>query len=300
MWQRLPAFIREWPILIVGILLIVPLLYLSSFEASSSKSTASAPSLSRKDEPASRPTAADAPVPSAEPSSRPAPTPTKTAQDSAQAPAKAPAMSHDRMAAAPPAQTSGQGASAPTAAVAPVSRRRCRRQTRISQMPGLPFARTRQEWLGSEPCRSLIGKKAGGVSNYNYSPAMKGSNLTWDIATLDGYLSDPQKSVPGNKMPFPGLKTENERNAVIAYLAVESVTRCRSRAGSSTRRRRRRSERRPRQPLSRRPVTFPGCVTRCAQGLPKAAWSLSASAARSMDRSIRYCPQPKGRACRSP
>ena len=27
MWQRLPAFIREWPILIVGILLIVPLLY---------------------------------------------------------------------------------------------------------------------------------------------------------------------------------------------------------------------------------------------------------------------------------
>ena len=68
----------------------------------------------------------------------------------------------------------------------------------------------------------VIGKKAGGVSNYNYSTAMKGSNLTWDIATLDGYLADPQKSVPGNKMPFPGLKTENERNAVIAYLAASS------------------------------------------------------------------------------
>ena len=39
MWQRLPSFIREWPILIVGILLIVPLLYFSSFEASPSKST---------------------------------------------------------------------------------------------------------------------------------------------------------------------------------------------------------------------------------------------------------------------
>ncbi len=66
----------------------------------------------------------------------------------------------------------------------------------------------------------IVGKKSGGMPNFNYSPAMKGSNLTWDVATLDSYLSDPQKSVPGNKMPFPGLKTENERKAVIAYLAT--------------------------------------------------------------------------------
>ncbi|MGB8557582.1 MAG: hypothetical protein WCD62_03900 [Pseudolabrys sp.] len=52
---------------------------------------------------------------------------------------------------------------------------------------------------------------------------MKGSSLTWDVATLDAYLSDPQRLVPGNKMPFPGLKTENERNAVIAFLASTSV-----------------------------------------------------------------------------
>ena len=78
----------------------------------------------------------------------------------------------------------------------------------------------RVAWVRALP--EVIGKKAGGVSNYNYSTAMKGSNLTWDIATLDAYLSDPQKSVPGNKMPFPGLKTENERNAVIAYLAAGS------------------------------------------------------------------------------
>src|SRR6476646_8237957 len=120
MWERLPAFIREWSILIVGILLIVPFLYLSSYEASSSKSTASAPSLSQKDQ-AVAGSAADASGPSAQPSSHPAPTPMKTAQDSANAPAKAPVMSHDHMAAAPAAQTSGQGASAPAAAVAPVS-----------------------------------------------------------------------------------------------------------------------------------------------------------------------------------
>lgn len=48
---------------------------------------------------------------------------------------------------------------------------------------------------------------------------MKVSNLTWDAATLDAYLTGPQKVVPGNKTPFPGLKTKRERSAVIAFLA---------------------------------------------------------------------------------
>lgn len=68
----------------------------------------------------------------------------------------------------------------------------------------------------------IVGKKAASVTNYNYSSAMKSSNLTWDTKTLDAYLTDPQKVVPGNKMPFPGLKTENERNALLAYLATET------------------------------------------------------------------------------
>jgi len=220
MWQKFPAFIREWPILIVAILLIVPVLYFSSYDASSSKSTASALSLSRNGEPAGRPTVAHAPAPSVEQSSPPAPTPAKIAPNSAQAPAKAP--SHDRMAAAPSAQTSGQGTPAPAAAIAPAIGdiatgklvfRKC--QACHSLEPG-------KNGLGPS-LAGVIGKKASGVPNYNYSPAMKGSNLTWDVATLDAYLSDPQKLVPGNKMPFPGLKTENERNAVIAFLASTSV-----------------------------------------------------------------------------
>ena len=222
MWQRLPPFIREWPILIVGILLIVPLLYFSSYEASSSKSTASAPSLSRPDESASRPTAARAQAPNAEPSSSPAPAPAKTTPNSAQAPAKAPVMSHDRVAVTPAAQTSGQRVPSPTTTTAPgigdiatgkLVFRKC--QACHSLEPG-------KNGLGPSSA-GLVGKKASSVPNYNYSPAMKGSNLTWDVTTLDAYLSDPQKLVPGNKMPFPGLKTENERNAVIAFLASTSA-----------------------------------------------------------------------------
>ena len=68
----------------------------------------------------------------------------------------------------------------------------------------------------------IVGKKAGEVPNFNYSPALKTSNIVWDIRTLDAYLLDPQKAVPGNRMPFPGLKTANERKDVIAYLVATS------------------------------------------------------------------------------
>src|SRR5262249_31180428 len=66
----------------------------------------------------------------------------------------------------------------------------------------------------------VFGRKSGAAPNYAYSPAMKDANLTWDAKTLDAYLDDPQKIVPGNKMPFPGLKTSQDRSDVIAYMAA--------------------------------------------------------------------------------
>ena len=54
----------------------------------------------------------------------------------------------------------------------------------------------------------VIGRKAGTEAGYNYSPAMKSADIVWNPQTLDQYLTDPAKVVPGNKMPFPGLKTD--------------------------------------------------------------------------------------------
>ena len=65
----------------------------------------------------------------------------------------------------------------------------------------------------------IVGSKAGDVPNYSFSTAMKQSGITWTPEKLDAYLADPQKVVPGNKMPFPGLKTEADRTDVIAFLA---------------------------------------------------------------------------------
>jgi cytochrome c len=65
----------------------------------------------------------------------------------------------------------------------------------------------------------LVGRKAGSVEGFNYSEAMKNSGITWDEASLDEYITDPKKKVPGNKMVFPGIKDELQRGDLIAYLA---------------------------------------------------------------------------------
>ena len=68
----------------------------------------------------------------------------------------------------------------------------------------------------------IIGRKSGSVEGFTYSDAMKNSNLTWDEATLDKYLTNPKAEVAGNKMAFPGLPKPDDRANVIAYLKEAS------------------------------------------------------------------------------
>ena len=64
----------------------------------------------------------------------------------------------------------------------------------------------------------VVGRKAGEVADFRYSPAMKRSGLTWTAQTLDMFIADPQKEVPGNRMPFAGMPDAGERADLIAYL----------------------------------------------------------------------------------
>jgi cytochrome c len=52
------------------------------------------------------------------------------------------------------------------------------------------------------------------------SAAMKRSDVTWDAATLDKYITDPQAFIPGNRMAFAGMTDQSQRDDLIAYLAV--------------------------------------------------------------------------------
>ncbi|HEX7967040.1 MAG TPA: cytochrome c family protein, partial [Stellaceae bacterium] len=64
----------------------------------------------------------------------------------------------------------------------------------------------------------IVGRKAGTAPGFSYSDANKKSGVTWDEATLDAYLTDPRKFMPGTKMVFAGLKNPDDRKAIIAYL----------------------------------------------------------------------------------
>ena len=66
----------------------------------------------------------------------------------------------------------------------------------------------------------VVGRKSASLGDYAYSPAMTKAGLTWDAATLDKYLTDPTKVVPGTKMLFPGVKDAGDRKALIDYLAT--------------------------------------------------------------------------------
>jgi cytochrome c len=63
----------------------------------------------------------------------------------------------------------------------------------------------------------VFGRKAGSVAGFQYSAGLKNSGLTWNDATLERWLSDPDIVVPDNNMSFSLPKAE-ERRDLIAYL----------------------------------------------------------------------------------
>jgi cytochrome c len=66
---------------------------------------------------------------------------------------------------------------------------------------------------------NLFGRKAGTVSSFlRYSDALKRSGVVWDEKALDAWLKDPEKFIPGNDMTFPGIKDDEARREIIAYL----------------------------------------------------------------------------------
>ena len=54
----------------------------------------------------------------------------------------------------------------------------------------------------------VFGRKAGMVTGFNYSDALKNSGIVWDDDSLAKFLRGPQEAMPGNHMSFPGIKDE--------------------------------------------------------------------------------------------
>jgi len=66
--------------------------------------------------------------------------------------------------------------------------------------------------------KGIDGRKAGSFPGFRFSRAMKAAPHDWDAKTLEAYLADPQKLVPGNVMPFSGIADAKQRADLVAYV----------------------------------------------------------------------------------
>ena len=94
-------------------------------------------------------------------------------------------------------------------------------------------SRGQQDFRACAPCHSLEpdrnmtgpslanlwGRKAGSLPSFDrYSDALKASGIIWDDRALDGWLTDPQRMVPNNEMPFEGINDGRVRADLLAFL----------------------------------------------------------------------------------
>mmetsp|Transcript_69409 Transcript_69409/g.136214 ORF Transcript_69409/g.136214 Transcript_69409/m.136214 type:complete len:106 (-) Transcript_69409:188-505(-) len=69
----------------------------------------------------------------------------------------------------------------------------------------------------------LMGRKTGQAAGFSYSQANINKGITWGEDTLFDYLLNPKKYIPGTKMVFAGIKKEDERKDLIAYLKATTT-----------------------------------------------------------------------------
>ncbi|AYJ87351.1 cytochrome c family protein [Sphingomonas paeninsulae] len=65
---------------------------------------------------------------------------------------------------------------------------------------------------------AVVGRKAGSVEGFRYSPANKASGIVWSEAKLFEFLESPRRVIPGTTMGFAGISDPQKRADIIAYL----------------------------------------------------------------------------------
>ena len=66
----------------------------------------------------------------------------------------------------------------------------------------------------------VVGRKAGTQTGYGFTQSLKDSGITWDEATLDKWIANPNAVIPGNGMspPYGGVADPAIRAKIIAFL----------------------------------------------------------------------------------
>ena len=72
------------------------------------------------------------------------------------------------------------------------------------------------------PLNGIVGAKWAHFEGYAYSQDIKdgaAAGKVWDEANLNDYIENPKHLAPKGKMAFAGVKNEQERADLIAFLA---------------------------------------------------------------------------------
>jgi cytochrome c len=84
-----------------------------------------------------------------------------------------------------------------------------------------------EDRLPGQNLRGVVGRRAGRRPGFRFSPALVEAGargLVWTRGTLDAYLADPERFLPGTEMGMPGLREVVDRRDVIDYLEKSGPT----------------------------------------------------------------------------
>lgn len=66
----------------------------------------------------------------------------------------------------------------------------------------------------------VYGAHVADLTDYQFTDALRQSQLTWTADNLDRYLADPRKAVPGTRMRSEPIAEAQVRHDIIAYLST--------------------------------------------------------------------------------
>ena len=64
----------------------------------------------------------------------------------------------------------------------------------------------------------VVGRKAASVAGFQNSEDLRKSDIVWDEAIIDKFITAPKKLFPGTRMELPGVDDVKTRTAIIRYL----------------------------------------------------------------------------------
>ncbi|TRT85056.1 MAG: c-type cytochrome, partial [Microcystis aeruginosa Ma_OC_H_19870700_S124] len=64
----------------------------------------------------------------------------------------------------------------------------------------------------------VAGRRSGALDGFRFSAASRDANVEWKRDSLDAYLKNPREFMPGTTMAMPGVRGDDERANIVAYL----------------------------------------------------------------------------------